>query len=170
MSKSKGRFTKAILGVLSIAGMGLSIYFTYSYVDFLTLIIFGTKAFLLGSGICVIITGKKKIVTGTKSDWSGTYSVYEFIEDPLEKWFIVGFGIVAVVLSLFLIIGWLSLTIMFTFLVGYFFVYSGAANELMGSRQFVEFLSIGIIIIALLCGGYVGLMWLSPQIVPHLLP
>lgn len=167
MSGDRLKFYKGIITLLAVAGVVISGYFIVQSIGWGSLAVFSVKSFLLGSAIGAVAIAKKKIAVEKRV---GNRIVQEYVEidDPSGKWFIFGFGIIATVGSFFLVGGLLALTTLFVFFSGFMFVYSGAADELMGAREFVSLLGFAVVIAALFWASSAFFTWAWPYILRFL--
>ena len=167
MSENRLKFYKGVITLLAVAGAIISGYFSVQSIGWGSLAVFSSKSFLLGSAIGAVAIAKKKIAV-EKRVGNRIIREYREIDDPSGKWFIFGVGIIATVGSFFLVGGLFALTTLFVFLSGFMFVYSGAADELMGAREFVSLFGYTIVMAAIFWSSSAFFTWAWPYILGFL--
>jgi len=157
--REKNEFYKGVVALFSVAGAVISGYLILSVIGWYSLIVFSMKSFLLGSAIGAIAISKKIIVVGEKRGGSRVVKEYGELDDPSGIWFIIGFGSVVAIGTFFLVAGVVALTTLFVFFSGFMFVYSGAAKELVGAREFVSSLSYALILATIFVASIAFFGW-----------
>ncbi|MFQ5833926.1 MAG: hypothetical protein ACE5H4_14565 [Candidatus Thorarchaeota archaeon] len=163
MNSNHSSFYKGILTLITIVGALVSGYLVLPNIGLDTLLVFSVKAFLIGATIGVAAMKKRRVVIEKYRLGIRTYKKYAELEDPSGFWFILGFGLVAVTISILLVTESFAFTTLFVFASGFMFVYSDAADELVGAHAFVR--SLAYLLILITCFVIVAnlIAWLPPM-------